>query len=50
MFVEKELTDKDKEILKTMSEKVDNYLNKLGYVSILKLFDLVMNDKNTKII
>lgn len=50
VFIEKELTDKDKEILKTMSEKVVNYLNKLGYESILKLFDLVMDDKNTKIL
>ena len=39
IFIEKELTNKEKSILKKMSEKFNNYCNMSAYERILKLFE-----------
>ena len=43
IFIEKELTDEEKSILKRMSERLDNYIRIIEYERIFKLFEFVNN-------
>lgn len=44
IFIEKKLTNKEKSVLKKMSEKFDNYCNMSKFDSLLQLFDFVKNE------
>ena len=44
IFIEKELTNKEKSILKKMSKKLDNYCNISKFDSLLQLFEFVKNE------